>query len=34
MSLLRESIAGRRVPGLIEEFLKQDVMEVTDWQHC
>lgn len=34
MALLREHIADGRVLGLIEGFLKQDVMESTDWQQA
>ena len=34
MALLRERIADGRVLGLIEGFLKQDVMESTDWQQA
>lgn len=32
MALVREHIADGRVLGLIEEFLKQGVIEGTDWQ--
>lgn len=34
MALVRERIADGRVLGLIEGFLKQEVMERTDWQQA
>lgn len=34
MALVRERIADGRVLGLIEGFLKQEVMELTDWQQA
>jgi hypothetical protein len=34
MALVREHIADGRVLGLIEGFLKQGVIEATDWEEA